>query len=174
MSVYPQHGHPAQHGTGIEAIPQRLGIYLGKVTHTRKQDLWIRVNIPQLLGDKEISNWARPAAFNSVGAVAPPTAAYRVVDDPVDIADGPPGDKGWVDNHPLGWGGFQKDPGKTDTVPTDQVNRPDDWPKGRGRPTGFGDERGPGPPVGTLVLVFFLGGDINEPAYLLTSQKAAP
>lgn len=158
-------------GAGTGSVPQWHGIYLGRVSNTRKDDLWVRVNVPQLLGDKEISNWARPAAFNSVGAIAPPSAAYKVTNNPESASGGAPYDKDWADSKPQGWGGFQKDPGTTDS--TDKATTPADWPGGRGRPTGFGDETGPGPAAGTLVLVFFLGGDLNQPAYLLTSQKAS-
>jgi hypothetical protein len=166
-----QKGQRASPGTGIEGVPRWHGIYLGTVTHTREQDLWVRMNVPQLLGDKEITNWARPAGHNTVGAINPPTAAYKVVPNPVDIADQSPVDKGWADRQPQGWGGHQKDPGSTDS--SLDSPEPTDRPSGRGRPMGFGDEKGPGPPPGTLVLVQFLGGDINEPVYHLTSQKAA-
>lgn len=166
-----QKGQRASPGTGIEGVPRWHGIYLGTVTQVRKQDLWVRLNVPQLLGDKEITNWARPAGHNSVGAINPPTAAFKVVPDPVSVTDTTPADKGWAHHKPQGWGGFQKDTGSTDSG----FDSPDpaDTPTGRGRPTGFGDEKGPGPPPGTLVLVQFLGGDINEPCYHYTSQKAA-
>lgn len=111
---------------------QLFGLYLGVVTHTRAQDLWIQVNIPQILGDQD-SNWARPIGFNSVGSLVPPVAA-------------------WDYAPPLPWGGF-----------TEQQYA--------GQPTGWSEhEIGPGPAVGSLVVVLFLGGDRNRPGYLLTSQ----
>jgi hypothetical protein len=111
---------------------QLHGVYLGVVTHTRQQDLWVKISIPQLLGDQD-SNWARPAGFNSVGSLTPPAAA-------------------WDSPAPLPWGGF-----------TGQ--------QGSGQPVGWSAaETGPGPPPGSLVVVMFIGGDRNRPAYLLTSQ----
>lgn len=161
MTTNSQKGERTKDGTGAEGVPRWYGVYLGRVTHTRQGDLWVRFNVPQLLGDKEISNWARPAGFNSVGAIDPPVADITNDGNGADERLGP-----------LGWGGFQKDNGRTRTT-NDQGGIPEDHPDGRGRPVGFGDERGPGPPVGSLVLVLFLGGDINEPAYLLTSQRAS-
>ena len=87
------------HTTGAGPAPakQNFGMYLGTVAHTRTQDPWVQVNIPQLLGMQE-SNWARPIGFTSIGK-----------------------------------------------------NRP--------------------PPVGSLVLVWFVAGDVTRPAYALTSQS---
>lgn len=76
---------PAAHSAQNE---QLYGAYLGIVTHTRTQDLWIRVNIPQILGDQD-SNWARPIGFNSAGSPSPPVAS---------VAGEP--------EAPLAWGGF--------------------------------------------------------------------
>jgi hypothetical protein len=117
-------------------------MYLGTVAHTRTQDLWVQLNVPQLLGKQE-SNWARPIGFNSVGNDNPPVA--NVLND----GEG-------IDEHrsPLGWGGWND---QTATY--------------SGRPVGSGKEIGPGPPVGTLVLVWFVAGDVTRPAYALTSQK---
>lgn len=131
----PQHGTP-YHSTAHSAENEQLfGMYLGTVTHTRTQDLWIRVNIPQLLADQD-SNWARPVGFNSAGSADPPVQAWT--DDP---------------EPPLKWGGFTRQ----------------QYP---GQPTGWSShEMGPGPGVGSLVVVLFLGGDRNRPGYLLTSQK---
>lgn len=118
---------------GAAENEQLYGMYLGVVTHTRAQDLWIQVNIPQILGDQD-SNWARPAAFNSVGSLTPPVAA-------------------WDYEPPLPWGGFANQ-------------------QSQGQPVGWtgGPEYGPGPPVQSLVIVGFLGGDRNRPFYFLTSQ----
>lgn len=82
----PQHGTPYHDSAHSPENQQLFGMYLGTVTHTRAQDLWIRVNIPQLLADQD-SNWARPIGFNSVGSANPPVAA-------------------WDSAPPLPWGGF--------------------------------------------------------------------
>ena len=128
--------------TGPAKARQHFGMYLGTVAHTRTQDLWVQLNVPQLLGKQE-SNWARPIGFNSVGNDNPPVA--NVLND----GEG-------IDEHrsPLGWGGWND---QTATY--------------SGRPVGSGKEIGPGPPVGTLVLVWFVAGDVTRPAYALTSQK---
>ena len=52
-----------------EFNPQLLGLYLGLVTMTRTQDLWVQVNIPQIFGT-ENSNWARPIGFNGAAMLA--------------------------------------------------------------------------------------------------------
>lgn len=131
----------APHGTSYHPTAQSLeneqlfGMYLGKVTHTRQQDLWVRVNIPQLWADQD-SNWARPIGFNSIGSSNPPVQAWTEDPEP-----------------PLKWGGF-----------TSNWQYP-------GQPAGWSPkEIGPGAPVGSLVVVLFLGGDRNRPGYLLTSQ----
>lgn len=77
--------HPTAHAAENE---QLYGLYLGIVTHTRKQDLWVTVNVPQILGDQD-SNWARPAAFNTVGSLHPPVQAFTADPEPA-----------------LPWGGF--------------------------------------------------------------------
>lgn len=84
----PQHGTSYHPTAGSHENEQLFGMYLGKVTHTRTQDLWVRVNIPQLWADQD-SNWARPIGFNSVGSLNPPVQAWT--DDP---------------EPPLKWGGF--------------------------------------------------------------------
>lgn len=128
----PQHGTPYHDSAHSPENQQLFGMYLGTVTHTRARDLWIRVNIPQLLADQD-SNWARPIGFNSVGSANPPVAA-------------------WDSAPPLPWGGFTQQ-------------------QYAGQPTGWSaHEMGPGPGVGSLVVVLFLGGDRNRPGYLLTSQ----
>lgn len=50
-------------------------------------------------------------------------------------------------------------------VPQVLGTTPTNW----ARPAGF--ESGAAPSVGTIVLVMFVGGDINRPCYLLTSQE---
>ncbi len=135
MTGAPQ-GQP-WHPTAVPLPAEQLfGMYLGTVTHTRTQDLWVQISIPQVLGDQD-SNWARPIGFNSAGSLTPPVQANTPDPEPA-----------------LKWGG----------VTGNWVNP--------GQPVGWSaKETGPGPPVGSLVIVLFLGGDRNRPGYLLTSQR---
>lgn len=85
---------------GADAARQWHGVYLARVARNRKQDLWVELQVPQVLGTA-LSNWAPP-----VGAI---------IDTP-------------------------------------------------------GITPGPGLLPGTIVLAMFVGGDINTPVFLLTSQ----
>ena len=133
-------------GAGQPPDTQHFGMYLGQVVNNRGADLWVQCHVPQVLGD-QISNWARPVAFNSVGAGAGAKGPAAAIQN-----DGAGTDEHQVS---LGWGGFNP-PGTANGVPI-----------------GFGAEAGEGPAPGTIVMVWFVGGDANRPAYALTSQKVA-
>ena len=53
---------------------QWLGVYIGRVTKTRG-DLWVKLQVPQILGRAE-TNWAAPAGFNTG---TPPVAGSIVL-----------------------------------------------------------------------------------------------
>jgi hypothetical protein len=101
---------------GADPARQWQGVYLGRVTKNRYQDLWIKCQVPQILGTAE-SNWAAPMLDPRQGK------SYQK----------------WSFEVPCGC-----------DVPCDI-----DYPPG------------PALKIGTLVLVMFIGGDINVPVYML-------
>lgn len=88
---------------------QLLGMYLAVVTHTRGQDLWVKVSIPQVFGNED-SNWARPIGFNSAGSLTPPVQANTGEPEPALLWGGIPDN--WVNpGQPLGWSATETGPG---------------------------------------------------------------
>lgn len=128
------------------------GVYLGVIANRRTQDLWCKVQVPQVMGDT-VSDWARPMGFSSIADILPyPAAAFNKI--PV---TGATGGFEYANLEPLGWGGY-----------VSHKQAPNGRPIGIAEP---GEESGPGPPVGTPVLVLFIGGDRNYPVYALTSER---
>lgn len=135
-----------RHSSEAGSDEQKLwhGIYIGTVAQTRDQDFWVRVQVPQVMGDT-ISNWARPMIVTAIGQRSNGAPFIS------DVSREPNPNAG------SNMGAFRPYP-----------------PVGAGRAVGWGDrtmgETGPGPDAGTIVLVMFLGGDRNHPVYALTSQ----
>jgi len=138
--------------TGAPKPREWFGVYLGRIAQVRLRDVCVKVQVPQLFGQQH-SNWARPMGFNVVGQLGGSNTyssdVNSVVNSGTDI----------------------------DVIPASHFGPFVDVPSGpAGRSLGFsaGDSGGPGPPVGTIVLVMFVGGDINMPVYFLTTQKVSP
>lgn len=146
------HPHtPFNRVAGSESPTLWHGVYLGKIANTREKDLWCKLLVPQVMADV-VTDWARPMGFDSIGDKTQPAAAFLEL--PVDGTGG--AGKEYANSAPLGWGGYVSHPQGPN-----------------GRPLGIaqrGAEIGPGPPVGTIVLAMFIGGDRNHPVYALTSQ----
>lgn len=145
--------HRFNSAAGSDEARPWYGVYLGKIVQTRKQDLWAKLQVPQVMGEV-VSNWARPMGFSSIADKTPfPAAAFAAL--PVAGTDGEGTE--FANADPLGWGGYV---------------RIKQQPHGRG--IGIAEpnkESGPAPPAGTTVLVLFIGGDRNFPVYALTSQN---
>lgn len=101
---------------GVEPGRRWEGVYLGRVSKNRPQDLWVRCQVPQILGTAE-TNWAAPMLDPRQGR------SYQ----------------NWSFEVPC------------------SCPEPCDLPY----------PAGPGPNVGTLICVMFLGGNINTPVYML-------
>jgi hypothetical protein len=126
-------------GNPTTAPKQWFGIYLGVVTQTRSQDVYVKVQVPTLTGF-EIHDWARPMGFTGFAQ------------------DGDTGPEAAADLVTTGMPPPQVPPVVVSLSPNKYVSTP-------GGPPG----PGPGPNVGTTVLVMFVAGDLNYPVYALTS-----
>ena len=153
---------------------QWFGVYLGKVSHTRQKDVWVRCKIPQVLGDNTDSNWARPMGFDSL-AVSEASLPWEINDGDHTHPDPQGGETGLpvpnpeqADYHTWHQVLYQDQTWHTDgqMSPGNTGNKIMAAYTGEHNPP----PTGPGPCIGTLVLVMFLGGDINHPCYMLTSQ----
>jgi hypothetical protein len=153
------------HAVGPGTVSACHGIYLGRVSKTRKHDVWVKVRVPQVLGDAE-SDWARPNGFDSIGVSA--------ADLPWEANDGD-------HTHTDPQGGTVGPPNPLDEQhsfhKTEQVLYQDGTWHTNILPSYTGEKNpiptGPGPGVGTLVLVQFLGGDKRMPVYSLTTQNVS-
>jgi hypothetical protein len=145
-------------GTGQDRPAKWYGLYLGRVIETRLIDIFIRAQIPQLMGDTAATNWARPMGFNVVGQEG--GFAPFVSDVTGDTPNLPGSHFGGFEPDPsgpgrsIGYSGFADQPTNLNT--RDQQ--------------AYLNQGGPGPPVNTIVLMMFIAGDINQPVYALTSQ----
>jgi hypothetical protein len=154
--------------TGSPKAKEWFGVYLGRIVQTRLSDVCVKVQVPQLLG-MQSSNWARPMGFNVVGQLGGPNLYSSDVNSVQAVGQHSVTGTGVtdgidVDNLPASFFGAFVTP-SIDAHAT----RP-------GRALGFAskDGPGPGPPPGTIVLVQFIGGDVNVPCYALTTQKVDP
>lgn len=139
-----------------------FGVYLGKIVKRRAKDVWVQLQVPQLLGNT-YTDWARPMGFDSIGVSA--------ADLPWEENDG-------LHTHTDPQGGEVGEPiplpERVDYHKTEKILYQDGTWHTNILPSYTGEKKplptGPGPGIGTVVLVMFVGGDINHPAYMLTSQ----
>lgn len=178
-----------------EFNPQLFGLFLGLVTMTRTQDLWVMVNIPQIFGT-ESSNWARPIGFNGAAPLAggfagitvipqsPATAASATTATTAAATTTTTGTSAaTTTGSSAGTAGTSTSGGTSVTGSTTSTTSAtaatattaaSATSSGSGQPLGIAvTEVGPGPPVGTLVICCFIGGDRNRPGYFITSQSVS-
>src|SRR5713226_9693670 len=149
-----------------KASQQWHGVYLGKVTQTRYNDLWVQVAVPQVLG-RTSTAWARPMGFSGLvydpGDIDPGTAGTSLTPT---AAATTPAVTGKLDPTTLTTSQSQVQGAATssNTVKENDLKEIG-WLLQQHNALSNGPEVGPGPPVNSFVLVMFLAGDVTKPVY---------
>jgi len=71
---------------GTDPSRQWFGIYDGRVVNNRRRDLWVRVKVPQVLGDSK-TDWAPPMLDPRQDTIYKGFGVFHV--DPPDETGGP-------------------------------------------------------------------------------------